>query len=125
MKKIISTDKAPAAIGPYSQATVHNNTIYISGQLPFDPATGQLSEGDMTQQTQLVMNNIAAIVEAAGSNMDNMLKTTILLTDLGNFAEVNAAYEKFFPNQPPARACYQVAALPRGASIEIEAICAL
>ena len=124
MRKAIITDKAPAAIGPYSQATVHNGVIYVSGQLPIDPATGELSQGDIAQQTQLVMSNIAAIVEAAGSTMDNLLKVTILLTDMNHFAQVNEAYAKFFSSTPPARICYQVTALPKGAMVEIDAICA-
>jgi len=125
MKKIINTKNAPAAIGPYSQATVHNNVIYISGQLPINPATGELLTGDISAQTTLTLQNMQAIVEAAGSNMQNILKTTILLTDLANFTAVNEAYAKFFPDNPPARACYQVSALPKGADIEIEAICAV
>jgi 2-iminobutanoate/2-iminopropanoate deaminase len=125
MKKIVSTKNAPQAIGPYSQATIHGDVIYVSGQLPINPATGELFQGDISAQTTLVLQNIAAIVEAAGSNMEHMLKTTILLTDLSHFAQVNDAYAKFFPSNPPARACYQVAALPKGADIEIEAICAI
>lgn len=124
MKKIITTSKAPAAIGPYSQATVHNGVIYVSGQLPIDPATGELSVGNISEQTQLVMSNIKAIIEAAGSSVDKILKCTILLVDMAHFAEMNAAYEKFFPNDPPARICYQVSALPKGSAIEIDCIAA-
>jgi len=125
MKKVISTTKAPAAIGPYSQGVVHGGVIYVSGQLPINPATGELCGGDISEQTTLVLENMRAIVEAAGSNMSNVLKTTILLTDLSHFAKVNEAYGVFFPSEPPARACYQVCALPKGADVEIEAICAL
>ena len=125
MKTIVNTANAPAAIGPYSQATVCNGVIYVSGQLPIHPATGQLSEGDIAQQTHLVMSNIAAIVEAAGSNMDNLLKVTILLTDMNHFTQVNEVYAKFFTGAPPARICYQVTALPKGACIEVDAICAV
>jgi len=125
MKKIVNTTKAPAAIGPYSQATVHNGVIYVSGQLPICPETGELKLGDAAQQTQLVMSNLAAIVEAAGSNMDNVLKATILLTDMADFAQVNEIYAKFFTGAPPARICYQVCALPKGANVEIDAICAV
>ena len=125
MKKTVSTTKAPAAIGPYSQATIHNGVIYVSGQLPICPETGELSTGDVGEQTTLVMKNLAAIIEAAGSNMDNLLKATILLTDMGHFAQVNEAYAKFFTGAPPARICYQVCALPKGASVEIDAICAV
>ena len=124
MKKIISTDNAPAAIGPYSQATVHNGVIYVSGQIPIDPATGNLSSGDISEQTQLVMNNIKAILAAADSGMDKILKCTILLTDMAHFAQMNEVYEKFFPSEPPARLCYQVTALPKGAVIEIDCIAA-
>ena len=120
----ITTEKAPGAIGPYSQATVYNGMIYVSGQLPIVPATGELIQGDISQQTKQVMDNIAAIVEAAGSSMDRILKATILLTDMNDFARVNEAYAEFFEDSPPARICYQVTALPKGASIEIDAICA-
>ena len=125
MKKIINTEKAPAAIGPYSQATVFNNVLYVSGQLPIDPATGELCTGDITEQTTLVMKNLSAIVEAAGSGLDKVLKCTILLTDMAHFAQMNEAYAKFFPTEPPARICYQVTALPKGAIVEIDAICAV
>jgi len=124
MKKIVSTKNAPAAIGPYSQATIHNGVIYVSGQLPINPATGELSNGSIEEQTHLAMSNIKAIVEAAGSSMDKVLKCTILLIDMARFAKMNAAYEKFFPNEPPARICYQVTALPKGASVEIDCIAA-
>jgi 2-iminobutanoate/2-iminopropanoate deaminase len=125
MKKIINTQNAPAAIGPYSQATAHGGVLYVSGQLPINPTTGELLTGDISAQTTLVLQNMKAIVEAAGSNMQNVLKTTILLADLANFAAVNEAYTKFFPTEPPARSTYQVAALPKGADVEIEAIVAI
>ena len=125
MKKIANTTNAPAAIGPYSQGTIHNNTLYISGQLPIDPTTGELVAGDITAQTNQAMQNLKAITEAGGGKMENILKTTILLTDLANFAAVNEAYAKFFPSEPPARMCYQVTALPKGAEVEIDAICGL
>jgi len=121
----ISTCKAPAAIGPYSQAKVYNGVAYISGQLPIDPATGELCPGDIAQQTHMVMSNLAAIIEAAGSSMDKVLKATILLTDMGDFAQVNEVYASFFADAPPARICYQVCALPKGAAVEIDAICAV
>ena len=116
MKKIVSTQNAPAAIGPYSQATVHGSTLYISGQLPINPATGELVTGDISAQTHQVMQNLAAIVAAAGSSMENVLKATILLTDLAHFTAVNEAYATYFPSDPPARICYQVVALPKGAA---------
>ena len=129
MKTVISTNKAPSAIGPYSQGTVHNNVLYVSGQLPLCPQSGQMVSGDITQEVTQVMQNIKAIVEAAGGKMESMLKATILLTDLGDFDAVNKAYAEFFPTtedkKPPARICYQVVALPRGARVEIDAICAL
>lgn len=125
MKTVIKTQNAPAAIGAYSQATVYNGLIYVSGQLPIDPATGELIQDDIGKQTEMAMSNVAAIIKAAGSSMDNMLKTTILLTDLSHFAQVNEAYGKFFDKEPPARACYQVVALPKGAEVEIEAVCGM
>ena len=124
MKKVIATKNAPGAIGPYSQANVHGGVIYVSGQLAIDPATGKLIEGDIGEQTTKVLENIKAIVEEAGSGMGNVLKCTVLLTDLGNFAKMNEAYGKFFPENPPARIAYQVCALPLGAEVEIDAICA-
>lgn len=124
MKIIINSKNAPPAIGPYSQATLHNGVLYLSGQLPLD-TEGNLCEGDIAEQTTLVMNNIKAIIEEAGSNMANILKCTILLTDLANFAEVNKAYAAFFPENPPARICYEVCALPKDAEVEIDAICIL
>ncbi|MCL2527566.1 MAG: RidA family protein [Defluviitaleaceae bacterium] len=125
MKTVVSTKNAPAAIGPYSQATVHNGVVYVSGQLPIDPASGELVTGDIAKQTHMVMTNLAAIIEAAGSNMDNVLKATILLTDMGHFAQVNEVYASFFTGTPPARICYQVTALPKGAEVEIDAVCAV
>lgn len=118
----ISTKNAPAAIGPYSQATEFNGLIFVSGQLPIDPATGSLAEGGIKAMTRQSMNNIKAILEEAGSSMDKILKTTVLVTDLGTFADVNAAYGEYFGEQAPARACFEVAGLPKGAMIEIEAI---
>ena len=119
---VINTVNAPAAIGPYSQATEINGIIFVSGQLPIDPATGALVEGDIKAMTRQSMNNIKAILEAAGSGLDKILKTTVLVKDLGTFGEVNAAYGEFFPGQAPARACFEVAGLPKGALIEIEAV---
>jgi len=122
MKKSINTEKAPAAIGPYVQATVHNNTVYVSGQLPIDPATGEFCPGGVVEQTTQVMKNLAAILEAAGSGLDKLLKCTILLTDMADFAKMNETYAGFFPGEPPARICYQVCALPKGAMVEIDGI---
>lgn len=119
---VVSTSNAPAAIGPYSQAVEVNGLIFVSGQLPIDPATGVLVEGDAKAVTRQSMNNIKAILEAAGSSMDKVVKTTVLVQDLGTFGDVNAAYGEFFGEKAPARACFQVAALPKGAMIEIEAV---
>ncbi|MEE4166714.1 MAG: RidA family protein [Desulfocapsaceae bacterium] len=120
--KQIATPLAPAAIGPYSQGISTGNLVFISGQLPIDIATGKLLEGSIAEQTTLIMKNIKIIAEEAGTSLDSIVKTTIFLTDLSNFQEVNAAYGAFFSNTPPARATVQVAALPLGASVEIEAI---
>ena len=119
---IVSTNNAPAAIGPYSQAVEVNGLIFISGQLPINPATGEFADGDIKDLTRQSMNNIKAILEAAGSSMDKVIKTTVLVKDLGTFADVNEAYGEFFGDKAPARACYEVAGLPKGALIEIEAI---
>jgi len=121
-KKQISTSRAPAALGPYSQGINTGNLVFISGQLPIDTETGTIAEGSIADQTALIMKHIQVIAEQAGSNLDNIVKTTIFLTDLSNFQEVNKAYGALFDEAPPARATIQVAALPLGASIEIEAI---
>jgi 2-iminobutanoate/2-iminopropanoate deaminase len=125
MKRPILTDKAPAAIGPYSQAIVCGDLLFVSGQLPIDPAEGKLIEGNMGEQTERVMQNLTAVAEAAGADLSKVVKTTIFLKDLKDFAEVNAAYAKFFQDTPPARSTVQVAALPLDARIEIEAIISL
>lgn len=121
-KIIIATPDAPAAIGPYSQGTAFCNLVFVSGQLPFVPATGELLEGSIGEMTVQCMKNIEAVLAAAGSSLKNVMKTTIFLKDLNDFAEVNAAYATFFPENAPARACVQVAKLPRDAKVEIEAI---
>jgi 2-iminobutanoate/2-iminopropanoate deaminase len=120
-KQCISTDKAPAAIGPYSQAVRHGDTLYVSGQLPLDPATKEMSD-DVRAQTRQSMENIAAIVEAAGSSMDKVIRCGIFVTDLADFAAINEEYATFFSGDYPARATVQVAALPLGAQVEIDAI---
>lgn len=122
MNKIIATPTAPAAIGPYSQAVQAGNMVFVSGQLPFVPETGNLLEGTVGEMTAQSLKNIQAILEAAGCTMADVVKTTIFLKDLNDFAEVNAAYAPFFPENAPARACVQVAKLPRDARVEIEAI---
>ncbi len=123
-RQIVSTPAAPAAIGPYSQAVIATGTrtLYCSGQIPLDPQTGQMVEGDVEKQTHRVMQNLAAVLQAAGASLEAVVKTTIYLTDLVSFAVVNQVYGSYFPKNPPARATVQVAALPRGAAVEIEAV---
>jgi len=122
MKKVIKTQNAPAAVGPYSQAIEANGTLYIAGQIPLDPATGKIVEGGITEQTQQVMKNIAAILEEAGYSFENVVKSTCLLTDMANFGDMNAVYGSYYPQNPPARAAFAVKGLPLGAMIEIETI---
>jgi 2-iminobutanoate/2-iminopropanoate deaminase len=118
----IKTNEAPAAIGPYSQAVRANGMIFLSGQIALDPRTGELVPGDVAAQTEQVMENLGAVLRAAGSDFSRVVRTTIYLVNLGDFQVVNAVYGKRFPNAPPARATVQVAALPRGARVEIDAI---
>ena len=122
MKKIISTSEAPAAIGPYAQAVRVGSTVFCSGQIPLDPTTGQMVSGDISAQTKRVLENIGAVLRAEGLSFENMVKTTIFLTDLGDFQIVNEIYGSYFKSQPPARSTVQVSALPKGANIEIEVI---
>jgi orotate phosphoribosyltransferase len=122
MKTVISTTDAPAAVGPYSQAIAAGPLVFCSGQIPLEPKTGILVEGTITLQTNRVLQNIAAVLRAHGLEMEHVVKTTVFLTDLANFGEMNAAYSEFFPSDPPARSTIQVAALPKGANVEIEAI---
>ena len=124
-KTIISTDKAPAAIGPYSQAVKAGNTVYLSGQIPLIPETMEMIEGGITKQTQQVFRNLSAVAEAAGGSLNDAVKVNISLTDLADFAKVNEVMASVFAEPYPARACVQVAALPRGAQVEIEVILAL
>jgi 2-iminobutanoate/2-iminopropanoate deaminase len=124
-KQIISTDKAPAAVGPYSQAVKVGDFIYTAGQIPLEPQTGALVEGGIEAQTGQVMRNLAAVLEAAGSSLTQVVKTTIFVTDIKDFAAVNQVYGSFFTDRPPARSTVQVAALPLGARVEIEAVAIL
>jgi 2-iminobutanoate/2-iminopropanoate deaminase len=124
MKKAISTRDAPAAIGPYSQAVRAGDLLFVSGQIPLDPE-GVLVSGGIEDQTRRVMQNLNAILAASGTSAEAVVKTTIYLTDLSDFAAVNAIYAEHFPNDPPARATVQVAALPKGARVEIDAIARL
>lgn len=124
MKKIIATDKAPKAIGPYSQANEANGFLFISGQVPIDPATGKLVEGGIREQTEQVLRNIGSILEAAGLSYEDVVKCTCLLSDMDNFAAMNEVYARYFIKNQPARAAYGVVKLPLGALIEIECIAA-
>ena len=121
-KKVIQTDKAPKAIGPYSQAIQAGNLLFLSGQIPIDPKTGELTEGDIRQQTQQVLENIKGLLESQGLGMGDVIKATIFLKDMGNFNQVNEVYATYFSSSPPARSTVEVAKLPRNAEIEIEAI---
>ena len=122
MNQKIETASAPEAIGPYSQAVKAGNTIYISGQIPLVPGTSEFIGDDIKSQTTQVLTNLSAILEAAGANMSNVVKTTCLLKDMAHFAEMNEVYATFFSGTYPARATYQVVALPKNALVEIEAI---
>lgn len=122
MKKIIKTDKAPQAIGPYSQAVEIDNTLYISGQVPINPETGKVVDGGIQEQTEQVMKNIGAILEEAGYSFSDVIKSTCLLNDMDNFKAMNEVYGKYYPENPPARAAYQVVKLPLGVMVEVETI---
>ena len=122
MKKIISTTEAPAAVGPYSQAVRIGNFVFCSGQIPLDPKTAQIVEGDINAQARRVMENISAVLRAEGLEFENIVKTTIFLTNLSDFQTVNELYGSYFKSDPPARSTVQVGALPKGANIEIEVI---
>jgi len=124
-ERAIATERAPRAIGPYSQAIVAGDLLFLSGQIPLDPQTGELVSGTIEAETNRVMQNLGAVLAAAGASYEDVVKTTIYLVDLGDFAAVNEVYGGFFPGVPPARATVQVAALPRGARVEIEAIARL
>lgn len=120
LQQVVS-DKAPAAIGPYSQAIKAGNFVFTSGQLPMDPQTGQI-EGDIKAQTKMALTNLAHVLEAAGSGMDKVVKTTVFLADINEFAAMNEVYATFFGEMPPARSAFQAANLPKGAKVEIEAV---
>jgi 2-iminobutanoate/2-iminopropanoate deaminase len=121
-RSVISTEQAPKALGPYSQGIATDSLIFLAGQLPLDPASGNLVEGDVGEMTRQILRNLGAVLEAAGSSLDKVVKTTVFLADLNDFATMNAAYAEFFPAAPPARSTVQVARLPRDARVEIEAI---
>ena len=124
MKKVIASTDAPAAVGPYSQAIALGNFLFAAGQIPLDPSTGELVGADVTAQTERVCQNIAAVLQANGMTFTNVVKTTVFLTDLANFAAMNAVYSKYFSEPFPARSTIQVAGLPRGSQVEIEVIAA-
>lgn len=122
MKEVVSTDRGPKAIGPYSQAVRSNGFIFVSGQVALDPRTQQMIEGDIVKQTERVLENLKGIVEAAGSSLSQVVKTTVYLKDLGDFAAMNEVYGRYFAAHPPARATVEVARLPKDARVEIDLI---
>jgi 2-iminobutanoate/2-iminopropanoate deaminase len=122
MKKIISTEKAPKAIGPYSQAVASNGLVFLSGQIPLDPVKGELIEGDIAVQTERVLENIKAVLEASGSSLDRVVKTTVFLKNMGQFARMNEVYARYFPSDAPARSTVEAARLPRDVQVEIDCI---
>jgi 2-iminobutanoate/2-iminopropanoate deaminase len=125
MKNIISTEKAPKAIGPYSQAVISNGFAFLSGQIPLDPATNQLIEGGIAAQTERVLENLKSVLEAAGSSLDQVVKTTVYLKDMGEFAKMNEVYGRYFNSNAPARATVEAARLPRDVAVEIDCIAAV
>ena len=122
MKTVISTAEAPTAVGPYSQAIAAGGWVFCSGQIPLEPSSGVLIEGEISSQTKRVLENLAAVLRTHGLSMEHVVKTTVFMTDLANFGEMNIVYAQYFPSDPPARSTIQVAALPKGANVEIEAI---
>lgn len=124
LKTIIHSADAPAPIGPYSQAVMHGNTLYVSGQIAIDPATGELDTSSISNETELVMKNMGAVLEAAGMGFDDVLKCSIFLSDMGNFSEVNEVYGKYFTSNPPARETVAVKTLPKNVNVEISCIAA-
>ena len=122
MKQIISTGSAPKAIGPYSQAVSWNGLVFLSGQIPLDPATGQLVEGGIAEQTVRVLDNIKAVLEASGSSLDKVLKKTVFLKNMGDFPQMNEVYGRYFPADAPARSTVEAARLPRDVQVEIDCI---
>ena len=122
MRKIVATEKAPAAIGPYAQANIIGNFVFTSGQIPLDPATGALVKGGIEEQTRQVFQNLQAVLEEAGSGLDKIIKTTCFMDNIGDFAKMNEVYAEFFSGQFPSRSAVEVAKLPKDALIEIEAV---
>ncbi len=125
MRQTVRTENAPAAIGPYSQAVVSGGFLFCSGQIPLDPATGKMIEGGIEEQTERVLRNLAAVLESGGGSLRSVVKTTVYLADLSDFPAMNKMYGRFFPESPPARATVQVAKLPAGALVEIDAVASI
>ena len=121
-KEIISTDQAPGAIGPYSQAVKIGEMVFVSGQIPMDPLSGNIIEGDIKAQTRQVLINVKAVLSAAGTSIDNVVKTTVFITNMNDFPLMNEVYAEFFPAMPPARACVEVSRLPKDVLVEVEAV---
>jgi len=122
MKTIISTERAPRAIGPYSQAVISNGWAFLSGQIPLDPVTNQIVVGDIAAQTERVLENLKGVLEAAGSSLERVVKTTVYLKDMGEFTKMNEVYARYFASNPPARATVEAARLPRDVAVEIDCI---
>jgi 2-iminobutanoate/2-iminopropanoate deaminase len=122
VKDIVQTDRAPGAIGPYSQAIKAGGLVFVSGQIPIDPASGQFVAGGISEQTEQVMKNLAAVLESAGSGLDRVVKSTVFLADMNEFAAMNQVYGQYFSHEPPARATVEVSRLPRDARVEIDVI---
>lgn len=125
MFQVVATDKAPQAVGPYSQAVIANGFVFLSGQIPLDPQTGTLVEGSIGDQTRRVLNNLSSVLKSVGTDLSSVVKTTVFMKDLGQFDEMNKVYAEFFTGNKPARATVEVSKLPKGANIEIEAIALL
>jgi 2-iminobutanoate/2-iminopropanoate deaminase len=124
-KKIIHTEKAPAAVGPYSQAVCTESLVFVSGQIPIDPSSGQLLTGDIKAQTRQVLKNLSEVLLAAGSSLEKVVKTTVFITNMDEFGAVNEVYSEFFTTEPPGRACVEVTRLPKDVNVEIEAVALL
>ncbi len=122
MRTVIETGRAPAAVGPYSQAIVSGNCVWVAGQIPLDPETGAMVEGGIEEQTTRALRNLSAVLEAAGSGMERVLRATVYLVDLGDFETMNRVYAEFFSEAPPARVCVEVSKLPKGARVEVDAV---
>jgi len=121
-RTIVRTDGAPGAVGPYSQGVVVDGWVWVSGQIPLDPATGAFVEGDVAEQARRCLRNVEAVLAAAGASLDDVVRATVYLTDMDDFAAVNGAYAEFFGDEPPSRACVEVTRLPKGARVEIDAV---